>query len=160
MLVITIIGRDCRSIRQNIDFQCVVVTDLKTIHRTSCLLRFLMSCILNDSVATVLALGVFGKFNLHNFTKWFEKLCDFGFRLLFQGSSQTANINPVVLFAFDRLCRLIGRKGVLHICAVILTAIPIRIIKCLLFVFADDGLSILFGLGCLNHDGLALELLT
>jgi hypothetical protein len=66
---------------------------------------------LNDCVASVQTIVVFGQLNRYDFSKRIEELGDFLFRFSFQRASKASHVNPVVLLAFDR-DHALYRKGV------------------------------------------------
>ena len=115
-----------------------------------------MSCVLNNSMAFVLALNVFWQFNVVDLSKGLKELTNLLFRQGRKGTCKATHIDPVVLLA---TCTwpYWGKCVLTEIAAVCLATMVKNVF--LLFEFADERLPILLGLACLHHESLSFKLL-
>ncbi len=101
MLVFSVVCWNCWSVSQHVDSQSLSLTNFEAIHSLRCSFSIFVSGELYNCVTSIHSLIVLGKFNWDDFSKRIEKLRDFLLRLCFKSTSETSNINPIVLLAFD-----------------------------------------------------------
>lgn len=99
LILLFVICCDRGTISEYIYSELLAWSYFESVHGLAGNFSVLMSCVLNNSMAFVLALNVFWQFNVVNLTKGLKELTNLLFRQGRKGTCKATHIDPVVLLA-------------------------------------------------------------
>jgi hypothetical protein len=99
LILFFVISCNCGTISEYIYSELLTWSYFESVHRLAGNFSVLMSCVLNNSMAFVLALNVFWQFNVVDLAKGLKELANLLLRQGRKGTCKATHIDSVVLLA-------------------------------------------------------------